>query len=488
MKIFHSHIVVFGLALAALFLSPAFAQPSQEELRAVVEQYVEKRDFSGTVLIARQGEVILEEAYGEADLEWGVKNTVDARYRIGSLSKPFLATLVMKLVEQGAVSLDGTLGLYLPELYADTGAARVTVAQLLSHTSGLKDVPNNFNDPWYHTTARLTFEPAQFASEWIKPELIEEPGSKWRYNNAGFILLGLIVEAATGQSYAANLKEHLFAPANMRYSGVYSEDSVLPRLAQGYARGPDGSLIQPLKVDASVFFSAAGIYSNAHDIFRFDSALYNPSFLSADARALMHTKKTGFPYGFGWGVEEWPLGNDRTLSVAHHTGSIPGYQSFYIRSEENRDAVIVLNNTNNGSAVIEMGRNLMIMLNNGGVPQVKRQLDEYLSPIAFSGGLEALEKAIDSFGEELSEYDTRERTLNRLGYKYLRQEKADDAVVIFKWAVQLYPESANLHDSLGEGYRAAGNTQASIESYERALALDPTAESARQALKELGGD
>lgn len=464
--------------------------PTRDAFRQVVEEYVAKRSFAGTVLIARDGDIIFEQAYGEASIEWSVANSLESRYRIGSLSKPFLATLIMRLSELGQLSLDGTLGEYLPELYDGTDASNVTVAQLLSHTSGIKDLPSNFNDPWYQTTARLSYEPRDFAAEWIKPVLVEQPGSAWRYNNAGFILLGIIVEEATGQSYAENLQEHLFGPAKMESSGVFSESAILPRLAQGYARAPNGELMQPLRVDSSIFFSAAGIYSSAHDILAFDQALYREEFLSAEARATMHAKKTDFPYGFGWGVEEWPIGDQRTINVTHHTGSIPGYQSFYIRSEENRDTVIVLNNTNNGSAVIEMGRNLMIMLNNGVAPDVRGRLEDYLSPIAYKGGTDALVAAIRALGDEASngtlrDFDAREGRLNRLGYKYISDEKLGDAIAVFEWATRLYPKSANTFDSLGEAQRAAGETEKAIASYEKALELDPQSESARTALKEL---
>lgn len=482
------------LSIGSLLCTPAYAQepshPTSEEFAEVVEAYVEKRRFAGTVLIARDGEIVFEGAYGYADIEWGIPNATDARYRIGSLSKPFLATLVMRLSELGQISLTGSLGQYLPDLYANTDASDITVAQLLGHTSGMQDIPGNFNDPWYQTTARLSFEPREFASEWIKPVLIGEPGEKWSYNNAGFILLGIIVEEATGKSYADNLQEHIFDPAGMDSSGVFSEEVILPRLAQGYARGLDGNLTQPLKVDTSVFFSAAGIYSSAHDILRFDQALYREDFLSAEARNAMHTKQTDFDYGLGWGMGEWPLGDDRTLSVTHHTGSIPGYQSFYIRSHETRDTVIVLNNTNNGSAVIDMAPKLMIMLNNGKAPIVQRRLNEYLSPIAHTGGTDALIAAISALGDDLSagelaDFDAREGRLNRLGYSYLGDERINDAIAVFEWATRLYPQSANTYDSLGETQRAKGETASAIASYEKALALDPQSASARTALDEL---
>ena len=460
----------------------AHTQSFEGQLQKHVDYYADKRGFSGTVLIARKGEILLESSYGKANIEWGVPNSPDARYRIGSLTKPLLATLVMDLVEDGVLSLDGTLGTYLPDLYANTPAAPITVAQLLSHTSGLKDVPGRFDDPWYQTAARLSYEPEAFAKEWIKPVLVTEPGTKWRYNNAGFILLGLIVEKVTGASYADGLETRVFEPAGMTNSGVFDENAVVPKLASAYAPTPAGSLGQPLRVDASVFSSAAGIYSTAKDLYLFDRALYGSAILNADTRKNMMSKKTDFSYGFGWGVEEWPMPDGSKLPVVHHTGSIPGYQSFYLRSEGSEGCVIILNNTNSGGLVIEMGRDLMEVLN--GKP-IKRRLDDFLLPIADKDGTTAMVAAYEALGDKRSDYDLSERALNRLGYKLLGLKRVEDAIAVLGWNVEEYPNSANTYDSLGEAYRAAGQIEDAIRSYEQALRLNPKMPSAIKALEEL---
>ena len=482
---------VFALLTTALALSVscARAQPSeagQTDLQALIESYVENRGFSGAVLVAERGEVLSEGYYGDAIAEWGVPNSARARYRIGSLSKPMTATLVMALAEDGVLSLEGTLGTYLPDLYAETEVADVTVAQLLSHTSGLKDLPGNFNDPWYQTIARHTFTPEALASELIEPVLISEASGTWRYNNAGFLLLGVIVERVTGLTYAENLQMHVFDPAGMTQSGVFSDDAVLPNLARGYARQTDGTLAQPLRLDTSILYSAAGLYTTARDWLRFDSALYGGDLVSAETRALMLTQKTDFPYGYGWGKAEWPMGEEGApVTFALHTGSIPGYQSFYLRAEETERFVLVINNHNDGSIVLEMGRALMQAMHGQRVELARRNLADLLVPIALNEGAGEMIAAYEALGERRAEYDTSEGAINRLGYKLVGLDLMDAAIAVFELNVEAYPQSANTHDSLGEALRKVERIDEAIASYERALDLDPDSPSASAALEEM---
>ncbi|MCK0070215.1 beta-lactamase family protein [Kordiimonas laminariae] len=471
--------LIYSLVLMLFTPLSVYGDVNKAELKELVDGYASKQGFSGTVLIARGGEILVEASYGEADIEWGVPNTPSALYRIGSLSKPLTATLVMALVEDGILSLDGTLADYLPDIYGGTPVAGVTVAQLLSHLSAIQDVPGNYNDPWWQTVARQSFAPETFAREWIKPTLNGTPGERWRYNNSGFYLLGVIVERVTGKSYAENLQTHIFGPAGMQNSGVYSNEAILKGLAQGYSRDAKGDYIKPLHIDASVSYAAAGVYSSARDIYRFDRALYGDALLSAESRTNMLTAKTAFPYGFGWGVEHWDLSGGVTLDVVSHTGSIPGYQSYYLRSEAAQDCVIVLNNKNQGGLVIQMGQDLMRVLNG------KHSLAAFLMPINEAQGTAAMVAAFENLGDDRSRYDVSESQMNRLGYRFLRGKHLESAIAVFRWNTELYPNSANTFDSLGEAYRTAGQQEKAIESYQKALALAPESPSATAALKEL---
>lgn len=464
-------------------------ESNRQDVQELVDSYAEKRGFTGSVIVAKSENVLVKSSYGDADVEWGVPNSPTTRYRIGSLTKPITATLVMALVEDGTLSLDGTLGEYVPDLYGETAAAEITVAQLLSHRSGIGDLPRNFNDPWYQTTARMTFEKKELAREWIKPVLVEKPGETFRYNNAGFILLGLIVEETTGQSYAENLKEKIFEPAHMKSSGVMTRTALIPNMARGYERPSTGGLMHPTLVDASVFAGAADIYSTVEDLYKFDRALHQNTLISKENRALMMTAKGdvpfGFGYGYGWGIDSLPYEGKDDFKPSFHSGSVPGYQSYYLRSEVDEGFVFVTSNTNQGSLIVAMAKDLMQVLNGKPITLAKRSLDELLLPIAQNEGEQAAIQAFKNLGNRLSEYSADEAYLNALGYKYLRLEKPDLALFIFETNVERNPNAANPHDSLAETYRGLGRIEEAVKSYERALDLDPSSASAKDALSEM---
>lgn len=469
-------------AATAFFVSaaPVTAEPSKADLDELLNKYAEDDNFNGTVMIARDGKVITQKSYGFANVELNVRNRPSMTYRVGSVTKPFTATLAMALIEKGQLSLEGTLGEYLPDLYAKTPVADVTLAQLLSHKSGIADVPASFDDPFYQSTVRLSFTPKQFAKEWIKPVLVEQPGTKWRYNNNAFLLVGAIIAEVTGKSFDENMQEHVFAQAGMMSSGFANKDDVIQGLATGYARDADESPKKPLYMDPSVFYAAAGIYTTAEDLLRFDQALYDNKIMSEAQRGVMHAPQVSY-YAYGWGVDNWALPDGSKLPVVHHTGSVPGYQSFYIRSERNRDFVFVVSNFWQGSVVTKMGRDLMEVLN--GKPPKK--IADLLLPALENGGLPAMIAAYEGLGEGLRQYDVSENAMNRLGYKLLGDKNLAAAITIFEWNVVTYPESANTHDSLGEAYSAANQNAKALLSYRRALEIEPDSDSAITNIAEL---
>lgn len=454
------------------------AEPPETKFEILADNYAENRAFNGTVMVARGGEILFEKSYGDAVLEWDIPITPDTKYRIASLSKPFLATLIMRLVQDDVLTLEDTLGQHFPDLYANTLVADVTVAELLAHTSGMMDLPRDLLSDFYKSTARLEADPKSNMQDYIKPEFASDRGI-WRYNNAGYILLGLIVESATDRPFNDVINEKILAPAGMTSTAMFENNALIDRLAHAYIKSPNGNLIPAPFIDPSVFFTAAGLYSTARDIFRFDRALYTTDILSADSRSYMHTAKTDFAYGAGWGVESWPLSDGNSVPVVHHTGSMPGYQSFYIRSEPKQDFVLVFNNTNNGSATVNLGRDMMLMLN-GEI--IKRRLEDLVVPASDEGGVDAVIAAYEGLGDKKADYDLSEPSVNRLGYKLMGMEKLDEAIAVFEWNVENYPDSANPRDSLGEAYRTAGRIDEAIASYQAALDRDPSSESAKNAI------
>ena len=449
-------------------------------LAETIDGYVRNRGFNGVVLVANADGVIVHQARGVSSLELDSKLGPDDVFRIGSLTKPLTAVLVLTLVSEGRLRLDGSLGEYLPELYANTPASGVTIEQLLAHTSGLKDVPGNYFDPFWATVARQTFTPEAFAKQWITPEIASPPG-KWRYNNNGFYLLGLIVERVTKTPYADALQQKVLTPAGMTHSGVYDVATVVPHLASGYARSDFGMMERPMFLNPTVSYAAAGAYSNADDLLAFSKALMSDRLLPADLKARMFADD-GDQYGLGWGVESWATTQGAKAAVQTHTGSIPGYQSLFARADDGT-IVVILNNYWQGLTVAELGRDLFAVAHDAPARTPKRLLGDLLTPIAARGGVDAMEAAYRSSPIEGADaYDVSESALNSLGYTLLRKGYKESAVRVFEWNVANHPQSANVHDSLGEAYLNIGRRDDARRSYESALRLDPSSTSARAAL------
>jgi CubicO group peptidase (beta-lactamase class C family) len=482
----------FLTVLFSLFLSvaPAFAAPVERpdvpsRVAETIDNYVRNRGFNGVVMVADADGVIVQQARGVSSLQLGAELQPNDVFRIGSLTKPLTAVLVLALVNEGRLSLNGQLGEYLPELYAGAPAGAVTVEQLLAHTSGLKDLPRNYNDPFWQTTARQTFTPKDFAKAWIPPELSDQPG-KWRYNNNGFYLLGLIVERVTGTPYADALRRYVFEPAGMSHSGVYDVKTVVPHMVSGYARSDLGAMEQAMIVDPTVSFSAAGVYSNADDLLAFSRALSSNRLLPAALKDRMFTDG-GAQYGLGWGVERWPTGQGEQMTVQTHSGSVPGYQSLLVRADDGT-MVVILDNFWQGATVVELGRDLFAIAHGAPARAPKRLLGDLLTPIAAREGADAMDAAFRAAPTEGDDaYDVSEGALNSLGYSLFRKGLKEAAVRVFEWNAAAHPGSANVHDSLGEAYLGVGRREDARRSYERALSLDPSSTSARTALAALKG-
>lgn len=255
--------------------------------------------FAGVLLVARGDEPLLRRAWGAADRETGTPITLDTRFRLGSMNKMFTAIAVLQQVQAGRLSLDGTVGQYLPE-YPNREVAQVTIRQLLTHSGGTGDIFGPEFD-----THRLSLKThADYVRLYGARGPDHPPGEAHRYSNYGFLLLGAIVEQVSGQSYYDYVDEHLFAPAGMRDSGSLPEDVAVPRRAQAYTRAgataPWTSAADTLPYRGT---SAGGGYSTAGDLLKFAQALQAGTLLSP-ALLAEATRKQSPWYGYGFVVAE----------------------------------------------------------------------------------------------------------------------------------------------------------------------------------------
>ncbi len=254
-----------------------------------------KDAFSGAILIAHNGKVVLDQAWGMADLEKQVKNTVDTQFCLGSMNKMFTAVAVLQLVQQGKLSLDGTISDYWPDYPNHDLAKHVKIRQLLSHTGGAGDIFT----PEYEAHRLDTRSLADYVKLFGERPVSFEPGSRMEYSNYGFILLGRLIEIVSGESYDTYVRGHVFAPAGMTHTDSRPESEHAPGRAIGYAKGPSG--LQP-NTDTlpSSGTSAGGGYSTVGDLLLFANALQNGKLLDHALLQQTTTDQSHAGYGFGF--------------------------------------------------------------------------------------------------------------------------------------------------------------------------------------------
>src|ERR1044072_802000 len=230
-------LLFFAPALLLLCQHTLLAQDKSAKIQEVLALGHKYRQFNGIALVAENGKVIYKGAFGMANMEWEIPNTPDTKFRLGSITKQFTATLIMQLVEQGKIKLDGKLSDYLPDYRKDVGE-KVTIHHLLTHTSGIPSytgLPKFFED-----VSRNPYKVDEFVKKYASGDLQFEPGSKFSYNNSGYFLLGAIIEKVTGKPYDEVLKEIFFDPFGMKNPAYAHYDTTLQNRAAGYSKTPDG--------------------------------------------------------------------------------------------------------------------------------------------------------------------------------------------------------------------------------------------------------
>ena len=237
-------------------------------LAAYLESLASRDLFSGTVLLARDADPVFQHSYGMADRERKLANTEGTTYNVGSITKVFTRLALFQLRDAGKLDFDAPLRTYLPD-YPSKAADKITVQHLIDHRSGLGD----FFGPDFEVARGRLKDLADYLPLFASKPLEFEPGTEQRYSNAGYLVLGLVIERVTGRSYYDHVRDEVFVPAGLEASGWPIER--LPSIALGYTRGPGGggerrsnSALMPVRGS-----SAGGSYATAMDLLRFVRAL-----------------------------------------------------------------------------------------------------------------------------------------------------------------------------------------------------------------------
>lgn len=311
-----------------------------EKLDAQIQTYIEKESFQGTILVAQKGKIIHQKAYGFADRENKINNTIKTQFQIGSLTKSFVAIAVMKLVEDGMLDLNAPIKNYIPDL-KDELANSVTLHHLLKNQSGLIQ---SFDD--LTNFANKDVSPKELLALINKSKRDFPAGEKFQYSNLGFTLCAIAMENATKKTYSQILDEKIFKPLKMKDSGVERISNYPKSRAKGYQKSENE--IKNIENVVSYALGAGDIYSTTEDLLKWGNALYGNNLISEKSRKIIFdggTKDWGY-YGYGFRIQPYQRGfNVKSNGVlTRHGGTMDGFMSNFHHYLDDELTVIILGN------------------------------------------------------------------------------------------------------------------------------------------------
>jgi len=336
---------------------------------SILQTMYDKDKFSGVVLVAKGEEIIFEKAYGYACKNFEVPNELDTKFNIGSLNKLITKIAILQLVQKGSLSLDDLVGKHLPDFPKEI-ATKVRIHHLISFTSGMGDY---FNEKFEAANGNLrTLD--DFVPFFIDDPLAFEPGEGNQYSNAGYVVLGKIIEAVSGMDYYDYVRENIYRPAGMMDTDHFEIDSVTSKLATGYTRQMPDCSWHPTKRRANYFIigsrgsSAGGGQSTVYDLLRLDIAIANSILLDE-----LHSSRVFIP------LDVEPGRKPKIVGLA---GGAPGLTALYLKYNDKGYTVFVLSNYDPED-----------------IEPIAEQITEFFVPKSERGGLVRMsppEKKIDS--------------------------------------------------------------------------------------------
>lgn len=332
------------LLLAVLFLSlsvPAFSQALTAEFDKLIQESFKPGGPGASVLVAKKGQVIYHKAFGMANLELDVALRPEHVFRIGSVTKQFTGAAIMQLAEQGKLSLQDDLTKFIPDY--PTQGKKITVEHLLTHTSGIKSYTGM--EEWTDEVRRKDFTVSALIDYFKNQPMDFEPGTKYEYNNSGYILLGYIIEKVSEQTYAEYVTEHFFKPLGMKNSWYGDVAPVIKNRAAGYSQAdvagtysnaPYLSMTQP--------YAAGSLLSTVEDLYTWTKALHSGKVVKSESLKKMTTPyilSDGSNTHYGYGLQ---MGNLLGSPTVEHSGGINGFLSDLIYLPEEDVCVAILTN------------------------------------------------------------------------------------------------------------------------------------------------
>jgi len=345
--------------LFTLIFSSTYSQTTNSQIKNYLDN-LKDSEFSGAILVAENDQIIDKRAYGLSSIEYDVKNKIDTKFNIASITKMFTAIAALQQYEQGKIDLNEPIGKYLPEYPNEIVRNSVTVHQLLTHTSGLNNFYVNDLDKIKNSEYE---EISDFVPLFANDTLLSKPGTKYNYSGTGFVVLGLIIEKVSGENYYDYIKNNLLETAEMNSTSEIQVDSIVKNKASGYTSG----FGQNEKLQKNDYYltkaSPAGFYySTLDDLYRFSKALRNYKLLDKETTDLMlEPKVKGYNTDLGYGID---IDNRYNQTIVGHSGGWYGIHCELMDFMDDNYTIVILSNIDDGgktgaSKVADFFKNLI---------------------------------------------------------------------------------------------------------------------------------
>lgn len=436
--------------------------------------------FDGAVLVAENGKIIYKDAFGLANREWNIPNTTDTKFMIGSVSKPITATLMLILVQKGLVSLEKTIEDYLPE-FKDKPAAKITIKQLLNHTSGMPnyDIIKDF----FPRISRQSFSRENYLKVYKDSALAFEPGTRYMYSSWGYFTLGYIIEKVTKKSYEQAMKDEIFSKINMANSGSYSHTQIIPKRASGYDYG-FGSFLSADFRDQSNTMGTGDIYTTVEDLFKFHMAIANNTLLNKELTKEMFTPgMRPARYGYGWFNQNFRYTATDSIIANYHLGTTEGFNAFMIRIPATNSMAVILCNSAT-TDYLGIIKSILKVMNNKPVV-LKRPVHKEMENVIGTSNAQAAVNAFKEIKKDTAHYYVDWVQMYYLGEKLISLNRYEDAKLIAENNVVEFPDKDLISLSLANIYLALNKKEEAVKFYKKTIQLNPVSDEAKNRLKEL---
>jgi CubicO group peptidase (beta-lactamase class C family) len=454
----------------------------REKLDKVMLQYKKAHEVPGfSIGVLKDHKVIYAKAFGVRNLDTKKPVTTRSLFHMASVSKPFVATAVMQLVEKGKLKLEDKLVEYLPYFKIDDERYKdITIGQMLSHTSGLPDVQDyEWDKPQYDDGAA-----ERYIRSLTKEKMIADPGKMFSYSNMAYDILADVIARASGMTFEAYMEKHIFKSLGMKDS-TFLKKEVPQELAN---RAHVISTFLDFKVGVSKIYPynrahapSSTLHSNVEDMFQWTKANLNGGVLKGKRilkpanHELMWTPQVKGIRGDEHRAVglSWFINNYKGHKTISHGGGDVGFRTYFLLLPEKSIAVVTMGNSDRFPSADVAIAALDILL--GEEPGKLRQW--VAVPVGRMMARKGVKAAVELYHQlkkdKSGDYLFQEILLNRMGYALMGENRFDDAIEIFKLNVSEYPDSWNVYDSLAEAYLKKGDKVMAIKNYQKALELNP---------------